>query len=332
MAIKTFASLFSGGGGWDAGAVDAGLEPVFAVELSPDVAAWYAEVFGPHVVVADVGSVDWDKVRSKLDAKGKSVDVLFSSPPCQATSLSGVAQRKRRAALGLAAKENAYCNPNAGLATVDAARALSPKVVFVENNEGYQDTATFRAIVRGLSQLGYQVDYAVVNAEDYGVPSGRKRLILRAAKWLPPWPLKKPRVSWDAAIGDLVDTLPEQGLARWQAKSLVDEPYPEGRTVLIAGGNPTRVRRKGTPKGYVYRVWKLEGDKGWATQRSQNTSGIRVIGRDGVVRRLSTRAIARLQGFPDHYPVEKLDRVSAINVLGNSVPPLLSRAMVEQFR
>lgn len=330
--LRTFASLFSGGGGWDAGAIDAGLSPVFAVEMNEEVSDWYRTVFGPHVVTSDVSDVDWTAVTRKLEAAGTQVDVLFSSPPCQATSLSGMSQKARRAARSLPPKEDRYCNPTVGLVTIDAVRALRPKVVFVENNEGYQETATFKSIVRGLSQLGYQVDYAVVNATDYGVASGRKRLILRAARWLPPWPLRMPKVPWDEAIGDLIESMPKESLAPWQARALAKAPFPSGHAVLIAGGNPTKVRHASAPKGYVYRVWRLEGDKAWATQRAQNTSGMRVIDRHGVVRRLSTRAIARLQGFPDHYPIEKLDRVSAINVLGNSVPPILSRAMVAQFQ
>jgi site-specific DNA-cytosine methylase len=52
---------------------------------------------------------------------------------------------------------------------------------------------------------------------------------------------------------------------------------------------------------------------------------------DGVVRRLSTRALARIQGFPDDYPLEGLDRSKAIHVLGNSVPPLLAARLIEAF-
>lgn len=283
------ASLFSGGGGWEAG-VDSlgvfGTVHVLAVEKEHWIAKVHERAFGGHVVADDVANVDFYRLAAKLG----TVDILFSSPPCQPTSKAGVAWVTRRAAMGLPSKEDS-CDPNIGVYTIDAVDALKPKVVFVENNEAYARSGTFARVRDALVARGYHVDQAVVSASDYGVPSGRRRLILRASRGpLPPWPKKEPRVSWWRAIEDL--PLEPSTLAPWQARALAAHPGPAGVPLLIAGGNPTRYGGKTI-------VWKTPDQEAWATQTRQNTAGMRVIDQEGVVRQLSVRALARLQGFPE---------------------------------
>ena len=58
---------------------------------------------------------------------------------------------------------------------------------------------------------------------------------------------------------------------------------------------------------------------------------MRVVDAAGVSRRITPRGIARLQGFPDSYPIENLSRTEAIHVLGNSVPPLLAAQLLAPF-
>lgn len=318
---NTLGSLFSGGGGWDAGALLAGIDPVFAVEMETWIARWYAHVFGEHVVNASVADVDYDRLQR--------VRFIVSSPPCQATSRSGKAGATRRAQRGLpprssAAASGMVCDPTVGLATLKAVDGVDPEVVLVENNADYQKSATFRAIVNGLESRGFNVDYAVLRAEHYGVASGRERLILRASRRrLPPWPKEVRRPSWYDIIADIVDEMPVERLAPWQAKGLRDNPPPTNTPVLIAGGNPSRNAR-----GYV--VHRTPSQPAWTTQLATNTSGMRFRDEFGVVRRMSTRAIARLQGFPDNYPMPK-SRVQAIHILGNSVPPILAEQLLRGF-
>lgn len=321
--LRTLGSLFSGGGGWDAGAQMVGLDPVFAVEYEPWIARWHAQVFGEHVWQASVADVDYRAVAKKI---GQPLGILVSSPPCQSTSKSGKAWKVRRELAGIVARDTGVCDPTVGLSTLDAVDGLRPSVLFLENNEGYESGATFAAIVEGLRRRGAVVDHRVLKAEDYGVPSGRERLIMRASFVgpLPPWPTKSKPVSWYEAIADLIPTMPPDPLVPWQLAGLAANPPPPGMPLLIAGGNPNRNKR-----GYV--VHRLPHQKAWATQLSHNTSGMRVVDAAGVSRRITPRGIARLQGFPDSYPIEKLSRTEAIHVLGNSVPPLLAAQLLAPF-
>jgi site-specific DNA-cytosine methylase len=321
--MTTIGSLFSGGGGWDAGAVMVGMKPIFAVEYEPWIARWHAQVFGEHVWQASVADVDYRTVAKTI---GQPLDILVSSPPCQNTSASGKGQATRRKRAGIEKRDTTVCDPTVGLATLDAVDGLRPPVLFLENNEGYESGATFAAIVEGLRRRGAVVDHRVLKAEDYGVPSGRERLIMRASFVgpLPPWPAKSKPVSWYEAISDLIPTMPLDPLVSWQLEGLAANPPPPNTPLLIAGGNPNSNKR-----GYV--VHRLPHQKAWATQLAPNTSGMRIVDAAGVSRRITPRGIARLQGFPDSYPIENLSRTEAIHVLGNSVPPLLAAQLLAPF-
>jgi DNA (cytosine-5)-methyltransferase 1 len=234
-------SMFSGGGGWDAGARMLGIKPVFAIEYEPWIARWHARVFGEHVIEGDVATVDYRALGRKVG----HVVILVSSPPCQATSLSGKRGATVRAQRGIERAPSDVCDPRVGIFTLDAVDAVTPHIVFVENNEGYEKSEAFKAITSGLRARGYEVDHRVLDAADYGVPSARRRLIIRASKGaLPPWPQKVERVAgWWEAISDLVESMPVDKLAPWQQKGLADNPPPaDAGPLLIAGGNPTRTR------------------------------------------------------------------------------------------
>ena len=135
---RTIGSLFSGGGGWEDGAIEAGVRPLFGVEMDATVAGHYATVFGPHVFVGSV-----------LDAPYRDmprVDILVSSPPCQPTSKSGAQARARQRARGFLVDDEAegsFCDPRVGLATLDAVVALHPRAVIVENSEAYIKSKVF---------------------------------------------------------------------------------------------------------------------------------------------------------------------------------------------
>lgn len=316
--MKTLGSLFTGGGGWEAGAREAGIVPRFGVEMDQAVAAHYASVFGPHVIVGSVTDVDYTKLTR--------VDVLVSSPPCQPTSNAGKQARTLREARGIVAddeSEGSFCDPRAGLATLDAARALRPSAVIVENSANYIGTDVFARLRDGLVALGYATSTKVLDAADYGVASGRERTILRAmlGKVVNPWPVPVPRVSWLSQIVDLIPSMPTIYLAPWQAKALRDNPSPEGVPVLIAGGNPSR-----NANGYV--VYRTPQQPAWTTQKTKNTTGMRLRDATGTVRLMSKRAIARLQGFPDSYALPE-SRTLAIHILGNSIPPRFAKVLLE---
>ena len=64
--------------------------------------------------------------------------------------------------------------------------AIHPKVCMLENVPGLENTRKgrryFDDLVEGLEELGYKLNYKVLELADYGVPQFRKRLVLLASR------------------------------------------------------------------------------------------------------------------------------------------------------
>ena len=204
-------TYFSGGGGVDWGLRNAGLTPVWAVELEADIAAVYERNFGHSPIVADVRTIDPSELPS--------VDWFHASPVCTRASVANVNGEESEIDISTAA------------AVSRALEALEPPFFTMENVVQYRNFQSFKNILATLEKLGYFFTTDNVNCADFGVPQTRKRLIVRASRGLlPPLPAPVRWIGWYEAIEDLIPTLPESQLAPWQLARL-----PEGiANVLIS--------------------------------------------------------------------------------------------------
>ena len=122
----------------------------------------------------------------------ENIDIIIGGPPCQPFSRFGNQKGMEDARDGFPI-------------FIDAVRRLQPKVFLFENvanilgrHKWYLDL-----IVQELQNLGYIVEYKVLNAVDYGVPQRRERLICvghRASFHFPAIEREKRTVA--EAIGD----------------------------------------------------------------------------------------------------------------------------------
>ncbi len=317
--MKTCASLFAGGGGWEVGAIASGLTPVWSVELNPEIAGVYDAYVAPRfprhrTIVGSVLDVD--------PARLPRVDVLFASPPCQGYS----AGRNRP---GLEER----CDLDVGLDVVRYVAALAPRVVLLENVVNYAKSAVFKDLVARLRALGYAADAYLLNGYDYRVPSRRHRMIARFKRGgaLPPMPPPMlPRVGWYAALADLIPTFKPAKLAAWQRVRVERQlaaralPFP----LLISSYNVASAAFK---RGEVVRVATPPGEPaGAVVATSDAMSATRILFADGSVREVNTRGFARLMSFPDAYGLPA-DKELATRVVGNAVPPALAAAMLAPF-
>lgn len=312
MALLTCGEVFCGGGGWIASLLDA-LTPVWAIDNDPTVVEAYRRNFGNHVICADATTVD---VRSL-----PQVDILFASPPCQQWSLARSQQAPER------------IDAEIGTIVCHYIEVLQPRFVFVENVRGYARSRALQHIKNTLSNLGYWFDCAVVNAADYGVPQVRERLILRASllSAVPNLPSPQTQVGWYAAIEDLLPSLPSSQLTGGQRclRRFAQRPsqlhsHELDETLLI--------ERIGARSGYYQK--RRPEQPAW-TIRCAITTDQRGCDRsrfidaicNSQVLRLNTRALARLQSFPDHYVLPERTSVAG-RIIGNAVPPLMARTLV----
>lgn len=294
-------TLFSGGG-----LVEVGLRglinPVSAVEANADIAGVYRKAHGDHVQVADVRGVDYKK-------QGQ-IDYLHASPVCTRASKANVT-----------AGGECDIDIETAQATAKAIVDLKPRVFTLENVADYEDFAAMKIITDALVSEGYTFDAQVYNAADYGAATNRKRLLLRAVKDgpLPPKPAPVAQGDWHERIADMIEDLPDDaGLAPWQRQRLaargVNFERPE-RPMIVMGGSA----------GKSTVPFALAGQPA-PTIKATSGEVHRLVLPDGRVKRLNERALARITGLPDDYPLPESDRL-ARTIIGNGVPPDLTRAV-----
>jgi DNA (cytosine-5)-methyltransferase 1 len=159
MHVLTFTDMFSGAGFFSAAAVNAGLRPVLAIDISREAIATYNLNIGP---VGVVGSV--------LDEMPiPAVDVLIAGPPCQGFSTLG-RQDPRDARNRLA------------LAVPDWASKTRAAVVVIENVPPFLKSGHWHELAARLRELGYSVEAWELEAADFGTPQLRRRSFTVASK------------------------------------------------------------------------------------------------------------------------------------------------------
>lgn len=155
--------LFAGAGGLALGLEKAGIDGVEFVEFNHQ-ACETLRTNRPkwNVVEGDVHEVDFKKYKGK-------VDLVSGGAPCQAFSYAG-----KKLGFG----------DTRGTLFAEFARCVEetqPKMFLFENVRGllsHDHGRTFETILHVFEDLGYQVQYQVLNACYYGVGQKRERLIV----------------------------------------------------------------------------------------------------------------------------------------------------------
>jgi DNA (cytosine-5)-methyltransferase 1 len=164
------------------------------------------------------------------------------------------------------------------------------------------------------------------------VSQERERLIIRALKGasVPSMRVRTgtPAPSWYEAIADLIEDLPQCDLLPDQ-KKVVEALLDTGEAVLVERtgyrNSKPKVRLSSQP------CFTIKAAIGTDGKRSNRNKCLNIVLPGGDVRRLTPRAIARLQSFPDAYKLPK-DMKDAGPLLGLAIPPLLAKSIFESFR
>lgn len=160
-----FLDLFAGIGGFRLGMESAGHECVGFCEIDKFARTSYKAI---HDTEGEVEMHDITTVSDEFVRGIGSVDVICGGFPCQAFSIAG----KRK---GFEDTRGTLFFEIARFASI-----LRPRYLFLENVKGllnHEGGATFETILRALDELGYDVEWQVLNSKDY-VPQNRERVFI----------------------------------------------------------------------------------------------------------------------------------------------------------
>lgn len=313
------ASTFSGAGGSCTGYRMAGYRVVWANEFVPAAQESYKANASEHCYLdcRDIKHVHPEEILEKTGLKAGELDLFDGSPPCQAFSTAG----KREKGWG---KDKSYehgakqKNETLFSEYIRLLRGLMPKTFVAENVSGLvKGTAKgyFLEILRDLKASGYRVKCQVLDAQWLGVPQRRQRTVFIGVRndlnMEPVFPLPFPYLySLREAIDGLVAPI---------------EPQTQLGEKVSAEWRLTGIGKKSTK---YFQLFKCDPDCPSPTITGPAGTGAAMPDEP---RRFSVAEMKRVCSFPDDFELigtfaDKWMR------LGNSVPPLMMRAVASEIR
>lgn len=158
----TIAGLFSGCGGLDLGFINAGFEAVWANDFFKDAVETYKKNIGDHIVLGDITKIPSKEIPDNFD-------VLLGGFPCQGFSIANI-KRSMKDERNFLYKE-----------MLRVIKDKRPKYFLAENVKGLlsmQKGKVIEMIINDFQEIGYDVDYKLLKASDYGVPQHRERVVI----------------------------------------------------------------------------------------------------------------------------------------------------------
>ena len=203
---------------------------------------------------------------------------------------------------------------------------VQPKAIMIENVRGFLAPAfeEYRAHIKSqLNELGYEADWRLLNASDFGVPQLRPRVAIVGLRndlwssfsWPAPTRANPPTVG--EVLYDLMCSQGWEGASYWRKQANQIAPTIVGGSTKHGGPDlgPTRAKR----------AWAELGVDGHLIANEPPPPGF-----EGMPR-LTVRMVARLQGFPDDWRFSGR-KTNAYRQVGNAFPPPVACAVATQIR
>jgi len=341
--MKTYkvVSLFAGCGGLDLGFAQAGFQTIWANEY--DKTIWETYGYNHKGIKLDKRSII-DIPSSEIpDAYG-----IIGGPPCQSWSLAG-AMRGGKDPRGQLFWEY-----------VRVLKDKRPLFFLAENVPGIISSAhkaDFDRLLTEFYDIGYDINYSVLNAKNYGVPQERIRIIIvgyskeigkkfsfplitHASQSLRQMPLlgEKIRMQHLQTLRNAIDDLPEPIPAREKNHTNGNSLGIPNHEYMIGGFSSIYMSRN-RKKEWDEPSFTIQAGGRHAPLYPESNKMIK-LGKDEwkfdentryPYRRLSVRECARVQTFPDNF-IFKYQRLSdAYKMVGNAVPVLLARVIAQRI-
>jgi len=318
MKIATF---FAGAGGLDRGFEDAGFEVAWANEYDKSIWATYRHNF-PKTVL------DTRSIVEVEPSDVPSCDGMIGGPPCQSWSEAGMLRgiEDHRGQLFFE--------------YIRLLKAKRPLFFLAENVSGIvfdRHSEAFNNILKMFCKIGYNVSYYLLNANDYGVPQDRERVIIvgylaqYGKHFTPPEPLDYAPNLKDA-IWDLRNTaVPALDKNKRNPKAKVDnhEYFTGGFSSIYMSRN--RVRPWNRPSFTIQAGGRHAPIHPQAPEMILVDKDVRKFVEGANYRRLSVRECARVQTFPDNHLFKYEYVADGYKMIGNAVPVKFAEILARQI-
>lgn len=313
----TFFECFAGIGGFRLGLERAGFKCIGSCEIDKHANLLYRHYFNTQ---GEYFEQDIKNIEAK---ELPEFDILCGGFPCQAFSIAG--------------KQKGF-GDDRGLLFFELARIAKikkPQFLFFENVKNllsHNNGQSFAKILDELWELGYNVEYAVLNSKNFGLPQHRERVfIIGYSREKCPTKIL-PIISSIAKNFYLQEQSPcvSTITARYTALAngtFVIENSKSPQKIGYIGKSDSQANRVYNPRGCSVTLKALGGGGGAKT-------GLYLI--DEKIRRLTPRECFRLQGFPD----EMVDLAHKLQIsdtqlykmAGNAVSVNVIEAIAKQFK
>jgi len=327
--------MFSGIGGFEHGIEGIKAECVGFSEIDKYAVAIYKNHYPTHKNYGDAKKIVTEEIPP--------FELLVGGFPCQAFSVAG--------------KQRGFCDTR-GTLFFEIARVLTdkrPRNFLLENVKGllsHDKGKTFQTILEILSDIGYRVEWQVLNSKDFGVPQNRERIFiighLRGTGGGTVFPLQR---SDESNIGE--------SRSKRKIEKIVNTGHdgtniydPNGLAVTqkaLGGGQGAKTGLYAVPKQAIPVLCANKGPVVRQDGRRLKTNDepsftLNTIDRQGLydgyrIRRLTPTECERLQGFPDGwtthgqfgFSLKEISDSQRYKTLGNAVTTNVIGAIVTEM-
>ncbi|MDD6245077.1 MAG: DNA (cytosine-5-)-methyltransferase [bacterium] len=320
----TFIDLFAGIGGFRIALESIGGRCVFSSEIDEHACEMYKANFGDDPY-CDITKLDPSTIPD--------FDILCAGFPCQSFSICG--------------KQKGFIDETRGTLFFDIVRILKkkrPKAFILENVKNlttHDKGRTLTVIIDTLNNLGYSVNYKVLNAKDFGVPQNRERILIVGSKDGIHFDFNKVKGTPSKPMKEFLDTKGKFEILKSEQYTILDKKYikqQKSSGLIFTGYLNKPIRKAGVRPNtehlsrvhrQVNRIYSSEGMH--PTIASQEVNGRFYIYNDNIVRKLTIDECYRFFGFPEDF-IKIGSSAKLYERIGNSVCiPVIKAVALEVY-
>jgi len=315
-----FIDLFAGIGGFRIGFQNVGFRCVFSSEIDEHSREIYNLNHG------ELPKGDITKIPVQSIPK---FDVLTAGFPCQPFSIAG---------------EKRGFSDTRGTLFFDILRIIKtskPRAVILENVKHFKNHDngnTLKIVLHSLMDIGYTVNWDVLNAVNFGVPQNRERTIIVASLDGVKFNFNKLTTTSHIKLEDILEDDGDFEYLDENEYTLIQKRTKQKSGLIFVGYRNKNLRTKGVKDNTEHlsrvhkqpnRIYSAKGTH--PTLSSQESGGRYFILHKGRVRKLTVRECYRLMGFNDNFILNG-SKAKLYNRIGNSIVVPMVEEIAKQVK